>query len=237
MDEWFPSNSKELSNLLDQFLNKKNKLKIEIHGLIVPHAGYAYSGEIAGKAFSLLKDKKFKRVIILGPSHYNAFRGLALLNNIKTPLGNVDVLNLDFIHLKLDYEHSVLNQIPFLQRIGINKIIPIVVGDISMDEAEFFAKQIGKLLDKETILIISSDLSHFFPYNKAESIDKETIKIIESLDLKKQKEIDACGKFPLLIAFNLCNKKGWKPKLIEYKNSGDVTGDKSGVVGYASFVF
>jgi hypothetical protein len=252
MQEWYPEDKEKLEKLLGFLLNQKvnakrsglkqgedspkgtEKVLLGIHGLIVPHAGYAYSGEVAGKAFSLIKNKKFKKAIIFGPTHYVGFKGLASLNNLETPLGKVKIK--DNFYQKLPKEHSIENQIPFLQKMNKDiEILPIVVGEISLKEAGEIAKQFSA--EKDSFFIFSTDLSHFFHYEKAESVDRETIKIIESLNIKKQKEMDACGHFPLLILMNLCRKKGWKPKLIEYKNSGDVTGDKESVVGYASFVF
>ena len=246
MANWYPDNKDELDKTVNQLLGLKtpsswaggrerNELKKEIHGLIVPHAGYQYSGKIAGKAFSLLKNKKIKRIVILSPSHYTAFLGVKTIEKIQTPLGEVDITKNSYSKLK--YEHSVDNQIPFLQKLGIKEILPLVIGEITESEAEDISKELIKHLDKETILIFSTDLSHFFPYETAVKKDKETIKIIENLDINNWNKIDACGIFPLLILMNLCKIKSYKPKLIEYKNSGDITGDKSSVVGYSSFWF
>jgi len=230
---WFPTNKIELNKLLDFLLSGKPKIQKEIHGLIVPHAGYAYSGEVAGRAYSLLNGKKLKKVILFGPSHYVGFKGLASLSNLETPLGKVKIK--DNFYQKLPKEHSIQNQIPFLQKINKDiEIFPVVVGNISLKEAGEIAKQFAS---EDALFVFSTDLSHFFSYEKAEKIDSETIKIIEDLDFKKLNKLDACGKFPLLIMMQLCKLKGWKPQLIEYKNSGDITHDKSSVVGYASFVF
>jgi len=159
---------------------------------------------------------------------------LASLNNLETPLGKVNIK--DNFYQKLGKEHSVQNQIPFLQRLNKNiEILPLVVGDISLKEAGEIAKQFAS--EKDVLFVFSSDLSHFFPYNEAVRRDMETISIIEKLDIKQASRMDACGRMPLLIMMQLCKLKGWKPKLIEYKNSGDVTGDKNSVVGYASFAF
>jgi len=232
---WFPQNKNELEKQLKSFIKPNPK---NIHGLIVPHAGYEYSGAVAGKAYSLI-DKKIKRAIILGPSHQIGFYGIAKIPKIKTPLGETEIIKSDIRELHgLNYEHSVFNQVPFLQFIAPEiKILPIVVGNLLEKDAEKIAEQLAKELDDETILVISGDLSHFHSYNEAVKIDKNTIKIIEDLDFKKINELDSCGLYPLLILFHLCKLKNWKPKLIEYKNSGDVIGDKSGVVGYGSFWF
>ena len=89
MSSWYPQDKNELENNLDEFMKSKSRLKEEIHGLIVPHAGYIYSGNIAGKAFALLKNKIPEKAIVLGPSHYESFFGIMSLSKIKTPLGEV----------------------------------------------------------------------------------------------------------------------------------------------------
>lgn len=227
---WYPQNKIELNIALKKYLI--GEPKESINGIIVPHAGYEYSGAIAGKAFSLLKNKNSKKAIILGPSHYVRFRGIACLSYIKTPLGEAKIPKNNY--QKLEYEHSVINQVPFLQKLGFINILPLVVGQINEIEAKKIAKELGK---KDAIFVISSDLSHFEEYNKAKKIDLKTIEIIKSLDTKKVNEINACGIYPLLILMELCKIKNTKPILIEYKNSGDITGEKKSVVGYASFWF
>lgn len=228
---WYPEKKEELNKLLDSY--KKTDPKIEVHGIIVPHAGYIFSGEIASKAYFSIKPKP--KAIILAPSHYIALRGLATHNKdfLKTPLGKIKISKniLDLKELDLTEEHAINNQIPFLQKIGITEIYPIMIGEISLSEAENYSQQ---LKDLNALIIVSSDLSHFLNYNQAVQIDKTTIKNIEKLETKN---IDACGIFPLLIAINLCKIKHYQPKLIEYKNSGDITRDKSRVVGYAAMYF
>ena len=229
--EWYPSDKKELDSLLNKFMQNKTKVK-KIHGLIVPHAGYLYSGSVAGKAFALLKNSKIKKAIVIGPSHYVAFSGIKTLRKIKTPFGEMKISknNLE----KLEHEHSVENQIPFLQKLGFKEVLPLVVGEVNEKETRKIAEEISKI---KAIYIFSSDLSHFFPYEDAIKRDKKTIEIIEKLDTKRKEQIDACGIYGLKIMIELCKIKSWKPHLIEYKNSGEVTGDRSSVVGYASFEF
>lgn len=241
MPNWFPSNKQKLASMLDSLLSstqssKTNIKQKDIHGLIVPHADYSYSGEIAGKAFSLLKNKNnsqnIKKAIIFGPSHYVAFKGISSLEKYETPLGKVNIPK-NYIS-KIPHEHSVENQIPFLQKLNIKEILPIVVGQISWEEAEDIARQ---FLKEDAIFIFSTDLSHFLQYNEAVKKDLSTISIITNLKESEFKSIDACGFYPLLILLQMCKIKSWKPILIEYKNSGDITGDKDSVVGYASFYF
>lgn len=228
--EWYPQNKEKLSVLLDGFISRKNKK--EVNGLIVPHAGYEFSGAVAGKAFSLVG--RFKQAVVFGPSHYVAFDGVALMNKKETPLGKFKIPSNSF--QKLKYEHSVDNQLPFLQKLGINEILPIVVGEIDEKEAEEIARDFLEKY-KDALFVFSSDLSHFLSYGLANESDSKTIDIIRGLENNRWREMDACGIFPLLIMMKMCQIKGWKPKLIEYKNSGDVTGDKNSVVGYSSFYF
>ncbi len=250
-NNWYPQNSSELNDLIDLYFKQKIKQIPEktnkIHGLIVPHAGYAFSGEIAGKAFSLLKNSKEKskieKAIILSPSHHLPTNQILTEKNktYQTPLGKIKLIkNPNFQEANIEQEHGIQNQLPFLQKINPNiQILPLLIGQITQEQAKETAEKLAKLIeiDNKTILIISTDLSHFLPYEQATTIDKKTIKIIESLNLIKIQEIDACGIYPLLIFSHLCKLKNWKPQLIEYKNSGDITGEKSGVVGYASFWF
>jgi len=239
MQNWYPEDKKELNNLLEKFLSQNGGTKIkEVHGLIIPHAGYEFSGEIAGKAYSLLKQNKNKRAIILSPSHYISLNGATSHNESEwiTPLGKIKVNQQGFPKQNISQEHAMDNQIPFLQKLGFSEILPLVIGEINQEEAKQIAE---KLINLGGILIISSDLSHFLDYHKATQKDKETIKAIEELNIEnlQKTENNACGIYPLLIAIELCKIKKWKPKLIEYKNSGDITDDKESVVGYASLVF
>lgn len=234
---WYPQDKKELEKELDKFLDSKiNRKTKEIHGLIVPHAGYEFSGEIAGKAFSKLKKQEMNRAIIIAPSHYSSLRGILTSNKKEwnTTLGGIPLFNEKFDEGDVEREHAIDNQIPFLQKLGFKEILPLMVGEITENQSIAIAEKLSKI---SALYIFSTDLSHFLPYEQAIKKDKETIKIIGNLDIQNFNRIDACGFFPLLIFFHLCRIKNWKPKLIEYKNSGDVTGEKSSVVGYVSFYF
>jgi AmmeMemoRadiSam system protein B len=233
---WYPTNKHELNKQLNNFL-RTGKHKKAITGLIVPHAGYEYSGKIAGQAFSLIKKDSIKKAIIIGPSHYvHLFEAITSNREFwETPLGKIKTFNTDFPTGDIYQEHSIKNQIPFLQKLGIQEIMPLMIGKITQKQAEEIAKKIYKI--KNTIYIFSTDLSHFLPYEQAVQTDKNSIKILEDLNQENFKYIDACGYFPLMILFHLCKLKKTKPKLIQYKNSGDITGDKTAVVGYSSFYF
>lgn len=234
---WYPENKQELESMLEEFLKQKTKIKPKkINGIIIPHAGYEYSGAIAGTAFSLLKGKRLNKAIVLGPSHY-VYLFEAATSNLdywKTPLGEIKLFNKGFPEGNIEQEHSIKNQIPFLQKLNFEGIMPLMIGKITDEQANEIAKKISKI---KAFYIFSTDLSHFYPYEKALESDKKTINIIENLDFENFKFIDACGYFPLLIMTHLCKILKTKPHLIQYKNSGDIKGDKSAVVGYASFWF
>lgn len=234
---WYPSNKQELEDFIDKSFKQRINIKPKkINGLLVPHAGYEYSGAIAGKAFSLLRNKKIKKAIILGPSHYvHLFEAATSnLDEWKTPLGNIKLFNKNFPESDIEQEHSIKNQVPFLQKLNFKEIMPLMIGKITNEQAQEIAKKISKI---KAIYIFSTDLSHFYDYEKAVKTDKNTIKILENLDFNNFKYIDACGYFPLLIMMHLCKIKKTKPHLIEYKNSGDITGDKTSVVGYSTMWF
>ena len=235
---WYPKEKEVLDKLLEEYLKpaanskKIQKSKQEAHGIVVPHAGYEYSGAIAGKAYALLENSEFKRAVVLGPSHYQGFYGVRAFSKADTPMGSLEIIKNNFENL--DYEHSVSNQLPFLKKLGFKEVLPLIIGDLNDQDAENLAGDISKL---DAAFIFSTDLSHFLKYEDASKIDKKTINILKNLDLEKWHNLDACGKFPLRVMMHLCKLQGWKPKLLEYKNSGDITGDKNRVVGYASLVF
>jgi AmmeMemoRadiSam system protein B len=233
---WYPQKKEELEKEINSFLTEETGKIGKIHGLIVPHAGYEFSGTMTGKAFSLIKNQKIDKAIIIGPSHYMPLEGALTSNKNQweTPLGNIKIFNLDFKNAKIEQEHSIGNQIPFLQMLGVREIMPLMIGEITNGQAMEIAEKLSKI---PVLYVFSTDLSHFFPYEQALKKDRETIKIIENLDFQNFHKIDACGFYPLLVMMHLCKMKNLKPRLIEYKNSGDVTGEKSSVVGYASFFF
>lgn len=275
--DWYPKEKKALEALLKNFLSRAAKEKsgemekgvkverkidtkeIRIRGVIVPHAGYVYSGDVAAKAYFFLNDymknymKKQKKnnlknnlAIVFGPSHYMAFEGVWQhnQNTWQTPLGKTKVINAEIPEIKkvdISYEHSIDNQIPFLQAIGMKAILPLCIGKLTLERAKFYAEKIFVLREElsknyNIFYVFSTDLSHFYNYNTAIRKDKNIIKIIEECKIKNFDEIDACGKFPLAVLLHLCMLENLKPSLLAYKTSAEITKDYSSVVGYAAFV-
>lgn len=246
---FYPSEEDELKEMIHSFLGKATSASAEIknlRGLIVPHAGYVYSGPVAAFAYKLLLDKKFQKVIAIGPSHYAAFIGAAEDDNDfwQTPLGNVKTERMSSLVRSREIhcypqahapEHCLEVQLPFLQTVLSDFVFyPILSGEIS---PAVLAEVIEPALRNDTLLLISSDLSHYLPYQNAVRVDKNTINIISSLDFKNAHLIDACGKTGIITAMHIAKSKKWKVKLLDYRNSGDTAGPKSNVVGYAAFAF
>lgn len=211
--------------------------------LIVPHAGYVYSGSTAAQGYALLSPAadRITRVVLLGPCHRVSVRGLATsgADVWRTPLGEVPV---DTPAVLADLgqvvespqahaaEHSLEVQVPFLQKVlGAFTLVPLAVGAAS-------GAEVAEVIDAlwggpETLVVISSDLSHYRPYQQANLIDRDTIDRIE----KGQEPIDherACGATPINGLLVSANPRGLNAELVVYRNSGDTAGDKDRVVGY-----
>ncbi len=218
--------------------------------LLMPHAGYVYSGLTAAYISLVLKKNQFDRVIVLGPDHRIGFKGGAISDAIAydTPMGRIN-LHEDASALRQrsnlfqaipasdQWEHSLEVVLPFLQfYLETFDLIPIVLGYEDIDQ---YATAIDPLLHGNVLLVVSSDLSHYLPYEQAVAKDKETIEIILNLDNSRllKQENAACGKIPLMVALNLARRHHWRPILLHYSNSGDATGDRSKVVGYAAIAF
>lgn len=240
--------AKEVSLLLQEA--GTSRCEVAPKAIIVPHAGYIYSGPTAAIAYAQLFSLRgsIRRVVLLGPVHRVAVRGLALpgVEAFETPLGNVE-LDQEAIQSigKMPQvtvsaaahalEHSLEVQLPFLQTVLENfKLVPLAVGDATPSE-------VAAVLDKlwggaETLIVISSDLSHFLPYYVAQSVDQETVQNI--LDLRGPITHDqACGGTPINGFLMTAEHHHLRPQLLDYRNSGDTAGDKNRVVGYASFAF
>ena len=221
-----------------------NKADINIFGdlkaLIVPHAGYVYSGPVAAYGYKLLKKTDAKRIILIGPSHNDFFDAAMQDENDywQSPFGKIKLEKTDKLPLSSvihKQEHSLEVQLPFLQLSLKNfTLMPILIADADPRKT---AEIIESLLDNSTIIIASSDLSHYHSYDNAFQIDKLANEAIPKLDIKSAEKIEACGKIPILILMHIAKKMGWKAKKLIYKNSGDVVKDRESVVGYGCYAF
>ena len=261
---FYSSDPQELSATVQDFMAKAEQIPFartgKLWGLIVPHAGYEYSGEVAGYAYGQLKGNNFDTVVLIGPSHRHAFRGVSVgdYTSYQTPLELVPVnrelvkglINshelISFYHQAHDNEHSIEVQLPFLQSALSNfKIVPILMGDISLHTCQVLANTLYDVCKNKNILFIAtSDLSHFYPYSQAIEIDNKTIEAITSFNAELlftgiiNGNYELCGASPVITLLLLAKRlEIMSPLLLKYMNSGDVyDGNKLQVVGYSSFI-
>ncbi|MGI0117194.1 AmmeMemoRadiSam system protein B [Zooshikella sp. RANM57] len=249
---FYPAQAEHLQRSIHEMLAEVAACKAESSPpkmIIVPHAGYIYSGPIAASAYQRLKPfaGTYQRVILLGPSHRFAFQGLALSESeaFKTPLGVIPidltaveaisgcagVISTDQAHR---YEHSLEVQLPFLQLMLEHfTLVPIVVGLASADQV---ANVINKLWGgPETLFVISSDLSHYHDYMTAKQLDTETTHKILKLSHNLNGE-QACGCFPLNGALLCAAQHHLTATSVDLRNSGDTAGSTDAVVGYGAYV-
>ena len=222
----------------------------KLRALIFPHAGYQYSGVVAARSALELKGHDFSTVIVMGPDHRVGFSNVAISSAAawETPLGVIRLSpeaailreHSDLfrpVELSDRMEHSIEVVLPFLQYVLKNfQIIPMVMGPCSVSE---ISRSLDPLIDDKTMVAVSSDLSHYLTGQEARRRDLDTIDKILKLDpaLLRDDENRACGKYPIMVLMDLARRHNWKPRLLLYMNSGDVTGDNSRVVGYASIAF
>ncbi len=253
---FYPADRSELEQAIDSLVAKAKQTRITLpsgkplKALILPHAGYIYSGLTAAHASRVLLKKQFGKIILIGPDHRVGFKNNAISDvaAYKTPLGMVR-LHKDAQKL-LDSsaafrsnqasdgrEHSLEVILPFLQRFLTDfEIIPIVMGESDIDQ---FLADITPFVDSDTLIVASSDLSHYLQYQDAVKKDRETIKIILNLEYEKllKQHNAACGKGPILFLIKMARQYGWQPVFLHYSNSGDTQGGKDRVVGYTAIAF
>ena len=218
--------------------------------LIVPHAGYVYSGPIAATAFAQLEPlrARIRRVVLLGPAHRVPVRGLALpaAQAFRTPLGEVplhleswrmlrELETVEISDIAHAQEHCLEVQLPFLQLVLERfELVPLLVGGARPETVEAVIESLWG--GDETLIVISSDLSHYHPYARANQLDRRTVDDILALHPTIQPE-HACGAYPINGFLRVAAARGLKPHLLELRNSGDTAGDRSAVVGYTSIAF
>ncbi len=259
---FYPGNAKALSQQVKDFLSRASKEEIsgDIFGLMAPHAGYMYSGFVAAHAYKVVAGMKFDAVIVVAPSHRVHFQGASLYDRggYETPLGFVPVEKeicrklrqesdlIQFIPQAHSQEHSLEVQLPFLQEVlGSFHVVPIVVGDQGYRNCLALGHTMAKAVQgRKVLLVASTDLSHYYPYPVAVKKDQLILSSLEKFDahlLSRDLESgkgEACGGGAVIAVMVAAGDLGAnRAKVLKYLNSGDVTGDRSGVVGYAAAVF
>ena len=257
---FYPGGTAELRNAVQKYLSNAgveenvSQLKKEeiaqLRTLIVPHAGYIYSGKIAACAYQLLQENQnqFKRVLLLGPAHRVWLQGAAFpeTDAFETPLGEI-TLDKELIEKMLEEfswisvsdeahseEHCLEVQLPFLQEtLGDFELLPLVVGETKTEHITEIIQQFSE--DTETLIVISTDLSHFHDYQTAREIDERTANAIELLEQNRISTEDACGAYPLRGALLAASQNHWNVHRLGLCNSGDTAGDRARVVGYGAW--
>lgn len=245
---FYPESEKELSSLIENFVeNNQKQYEYFSRAIIVPHAGYFYSGQLASEGFQYL-NKETKNIFIIAPAHSVGFEGLAAssFDSWQTPLGEIEVnqkinqiLISDF-DVKIndeafEPEHSIEVQVPFVQKFSPNaKIIPILVGNADPEQITKVISYFWK--DKTNSFVISSDLSHFHQDNDARKIDKITADMIETNTISDFSHQQACGLIGILGLLGFAKQEDFYLIRINLQNSSVVGGDKTRVVGYGSWL-
>ncbi len=250
---WYPADRQRLERVIEDLTARARQTRVQtpsaksLKALILPHAGYVYSGLTAAHASFAMTGRQYNKVILLGPDHRVGFNNGAIsdVKAYETPLGLVR-LHADAARLRLNTElfhpspasdrseHSLEAILPFLQYyLKEFEIIPIVMGPSNVQD---MADVIDPLLNANALLVISTDLSHFLPYSDAVARDRETVEFIlkQKPDRLMYRENSACGKIPILVLLELARRHQWESVLLHYSNSGDTVGDKDRVVGYAA---
>jgi hypothetical protein len=257
---WYPGSRDTLAKSMTGYLSnvKPPQINGNLKAIIVPHAGHRYSGQVAAHAYRLLEGSQFRRIILVGPSHRMRFEGVSvsLQSGYQTPLGIVPVdqtiartiLNsgphFRWIKRAHSREHCLEIQLPFLQTVLNDfKIIPILMGQQDYTTCTRLANILVQVIksDEDTLILASSDLSHFHPYDRARVLDLELIKHVKGFDPKglakdlSRGKCEACGGGPVITTLLAARKlKADQAIVLNYANSGDVTGDHRSVVGYMS---
>ncbi|MDD2915091.1 MAG: AmmeMemoRadiSam system protein B [Gallionella sp.] len=247
---FYPADARQLAHDVRQLLTAAIPYQLTPKALIVPHAGYIYSGAIAATAYAALQTvaARIRRVVLLGPTHRVAVRGLALpgVDAFDTPLGRVmldeaaarAIAHFSQVGINAEthaLEHSLEVQLPFLQSVLSDfTLLPLAVGMASAEEvAEVLETLWG---GDETLIVISSDLSHYLPYSTAQRVDNETVQSILKL-LQPVAHERACGGTPISGLIVAAKKHHLTPHLLDLRNSGDTAGSRDQVVGYAAIAF
>jgi AmmeMemoRadiSam system protein B len=250
---FYPADPAELEASVNRYLDEVAGRRTETppKALIVPHAGYIYSGPVAASAYATLRDLRstIDRVVLLGPSHRFALTGLAATeaDAFLTPLGAVSVdqealqrvahlPQVRVVESAHTTEHSLEVQLPFLQRVlGRFSVVPLAAGNATSEE-------VAEVLDalwggRETLIVVSSDLSHYYDYDTAQRLDAETTRAIEDAEPELLGRESACGCVPIRGLLLAAERHQLRCQTLDLRNSGDTSGPRSQVVGYGAYAF
>lgn len=264
---FYPADPGLLRSRIMEFLDQPSSLdECPIMAIIVPHAGYSYSGAVAALAYREIRNRDFKRVIVISPSHRDYFQGVSVYAGdfYQSPLGDIEVdrefcgalaeqCDIAYVSDKGHQssagsqfgEHALEVQLPFLQcALKDFKLVPLVMGQQDLGTSARLGLALSRLCGDDTLLVASSDLSHFHSYEKARNLDLSFLEVMQRFDyftlshLLESGEIEACGGGPVMAALIASENLGADEcRLLAYRNSGDVeAGTRDRVVGYSSSV-
>ncbi len=260
---FYSADAKELFAQMDSFITQAsiNLSDKKIQAMIVPHAGYVYSGPIAAYGYKAISQNQYSTIVVLAPSHYFPFDGISVWpqGGFKTPLGiiNVDddfakkLIEADsqfkFLPEVFEKEHSIEAELPFIQKVlGNVKVVPVLMGNPDPKVCQKLAVVLNALIgSREDVLVLaSSDMSHYFPYDTANKMDAATLGAISEEDPQKfwdgclvSHQMEMCGVLPVTTLLLYAKERGLQVQVLKHANSGDTAGDKSKVVGYSSVIF
>ena len=255
---WYPGRRDDLESLVARYLAEAPAADVNgaLVGLIVPHAGYMYSGAVAAHAYRLLENRHYDLVAVISPSHryYAGNLLVSCKSYYRTPLGLVEVAH-DLVReigsqvrldgVDRDDEHSLEIQLPFLQhQLGGFRLVPIMMEDQSFELASRLGRSLAAVLaGKNALLVASTDLSHFHTYDRAVALDRRALADMERFDPEGLDHdisaglAEACGYGAVLAVLVAARAAGAnRVSILKYANSGDVTGDRNRVVGYGAAV-
>jgi len=248
---FYPADARKLRGQVERLLADASPAGIEPEALIAPHAGYAYSGPIAASAFKAVAGRRgsIRRVVLVGPSHFVPFAGLAVpeATAFRTPLGEVP-LDLDGVAAASRHavvgrsaeahrrEHCLEVELPFLQvLLGEFEIVPLVTGQATPEEVAALIEALWE--GPETLVVASSDLSHYHDYETARRLDQATARTIVGGRPEELEPASACGRLAVQGLLLAAGRRGLDATLLDLRNSGDTAGPRHEVVGYGAFAF
>ncbi|HIP96065.1 MAG TPA: AmmeMemoRadiSam system protein B [Anaerolineae bacterium] len=253
---WYPGTKAELQRAVKEYLSHAELVELggELVGLISPHAGYIYSGQVAAYAYKQVEGASYDVVAIVSPVHRVSVGTFAVTaaDAYETPLGLVYLdqelvsdlgKEIKLTRVGFDAEHSLEIQLPFLQvALGKFRLLPVMMGDQSLAVCRRLGAALGRVLaGKNALLVASTDLSHFYPYHQAVQLDRVALSYIDNFDPEglaqalATRRTEACGGGPVIAVMLAARALGaTRGQVLYYANSGDVTGDHSQVVGYVA---
>lgn len=249
---FYPSDSDELKDMVRQYIDEADPPGLNpVRSLIAPHAGYPYSGPVAGYAYKVLAQQPEPpaRIFILGPSHRSWFPGVAAadVDAFRTPLGEHPVdrafiqdlaesSNLvSAISTPHEPEHCLEVQYPFIQAVCPEvPTVPMLFGEV---DPQAIGDLLDEVLSEDDLVIVSSDLSHYHNNRTAHTLDRQLLDAILASDMAAVASGEACGESPIRAVMTVAQNRGWEPHLLDYRTSGDTTGNTSQVVGYAAVAY